>query len=146
MVLEKATEIGIHSIIPLICERTEKQKFNEERMTSKIISAMLQSQQFWQVQLHSPLKLKDLLKKDAYNQKFIAHCENGDKKNLATIAKKGESSIILIGPEGDFTEGEIEQATISGYKGVSLGDTRLRTETAGIIACSILRTINSIND
>ena len=137
--LEKATEIGVSEIIPLICERTEKQKFRYDRMKGICISAMLQSQQSWLPVLHEPVKFDNLTIKQFDNyRKFIAHCaDSSDKKQLSTI-KPINHSTILIGPEGDFTKEEIELALQNNFIPVSLGGTRLRSETAGVVAASIL--------
>ncbi len=137
--LEKATEIGITEIIPLICKRTEKSHFRLERMQTILISAMLQSRQAWLPELRDPIKINDLVKDATYNQKFIAHCLETDKKELKNISLEKASRIILIGPEGDFTDDEIESALAQNYIPVSLGDTRLRTETAGLVAAVLLK-------
>ena len=136
--LEKATEIGVAEIIPLICERTEKQKFRFERMKGICISAILQSQQCWLPLLHEPMQFDNLtIQQFNGSQKFIAHCdETSDKKNLSTL-QPFNSSTILIGPEGDFTKKEIELALKNNFIPVSLGDTRLRSETAAIVAASL---------
>jgi 16S rRNA (uracil1498-N3)-methyltransferase len=144
--LEKATEIGVSEIIPLICSRTEKTAFKFERMKSILISAMLQSQQCWLPVLHEPVPFgklwqssKTLPKLDDYQQKFIAHCLDGAKRNLKDLNNESLSStIILIGPEGDFTPAEIDLAVQHHFNAVSLGNTRLRTETAGIVAATLL--------
>ena len=133
--VEKATEIGISEIYPLICERTEKQNFRYERMDGIVTSAMLQSNQVWKPKLHPPVLFKNILSNDRSEQKFIAHCITGNKLNLKD-AVTSDCVIILIGPEGDFTDNEIELA--AGFTNVSLGETRLRTETAGIVAAAIL--------
>ena len=135
--LEKATEIGVSEIIPLICDRTEKQNFRHDRMKNILISAMLQSQQAWLPSLHEPVKYKELIKNSDQENKFIAHCDTGEKK-IITHQSKIQSSIILIGPEGDFTKEEIELAVANDFIPVSLGETRLRTETAGIVASVLL--------
>lgn len=131
--LEKATEIGVSEIIPLICERTEKEKFRYDRMNAICISAMLQSQQCWLPVLHQPMDFNKAVMLSASNQKFIAHCDEGPKNQL-TNQPINQSSLILIGPEGDFTPKEIELALQNGFQPVSLGETRLRTETAGVVA------------
>lgn len=137
--LEKATEIGVSEIIPLICTRTEKTTFKFERMNSILISAMLQSQQRWLPVLHEPVKFKELVSIAAQQQKFIAHCEDETKRNLADLNNESLSSkMILIGPEGDFTAEEIELALQNNFSAVSLGETRLRTETAGMVAAVLL--------
>lgn len=136
---EKATEIGISAIIPMICKRSEKTHFRKDRIRSILISAMLQSQQSWLPELSEPVKFSELLKNENQEQKFIAHCLPEDKKELKEVAINAHSKIILIGPEGDFTEEEIQQAIQHNYIPVSLGDTRLRTETAGIVATVLLQ-------
>jgi len=140
--LEKATEIGVSEIIPLICERTEKQKFRYDRMKGICISAMLQSQQTWLPILNEPKQFSHLAVEQFDNQqKFIAHCdESSVKKHLSTF-QSFNSSIIIIGPEGDFTKNEIKLALENNFVPVSLGETRLRTETAGIVAASLLRQV-----
>jgi 16S rRNA (uracil1498-N3)-methyltransferase len=139
--LEKATEIGVTEIIPLICDRTEKEKFRQERLQGILISAMLQSQQCWMPVLHEPTSFESLVKKSGAENKFIAHCLPEEKTQLATHYSKlinPRSSIILIGPEGDFSEKEIAQALANGFQPVALGNTRLRTETAGMVAATLL--------
>jgi 16S rRNA (uracil1498-N3)-methyltransferase len=138
--IEKATELGISEIIPLICERTEKQKFKVERIQNILVSAMLQSQQCWLPLLHDPIKFSDLSanKFDGF-QKFIAHCDEGNKTQLTNkLINQLTSSVILIGPEGDFTPSEIETSLENGFLPVSLGETRLRTETAAVAASTLL--------
>jgi 16S rRNA (uracil1498-N3)-methyltransferase len=141
--LEKATEIGVTEIIPLICERTEKTNFKMERMKSILVSAMLQSQQCWLPVLHQPAPFKTLQELEM-QQKFIAHCE--DENNKVSLTSKllnpSTSKLILIGPEGDFTKNEIELALQNNFIPVALGETRLRTETAGIVAATILKFFN----
>ena len=132
--LEKATEIGVSEIIPFISERTEKQHFNHDRMKKILVNAMLQSQQVWLPLLYEPVKFKELIKKSPFQNKYIAHCLEGQKKQLRHEANQPGDQLILIGPEGDFTKGEIDSAIVKNYIPVSLGDTRLRTETAGIVA------------
>jgi len=137
--LEKATEIGVSEIVPLICERTEKQKFRYDRMKGICISAMLQSQQTWLPELHEPKQFNHLaIEQFDDQQKFIAHCEESDQKNSLSTFQSFNHSTILIGPEGDFTKQEIELALQNNFIPVSLGETRLRTETAGIVAATLL--------
>lgn len=141
--LEKATEIGVNEIIPLICERTIKDKFRYERLKGICISAMLQSQQAWLPALHEPIAYDLLFHQEevvGIAQKFIAHCVEDQKQDLsAAINKSLSSQIILIGPEGDFSPKEIELALSDHFIPVSLGETRLRTETAGVVAAVLLR-------
>lgn len=142
--LEKATEIGVTEIISLICSRTEKQSFRHERMRKLLISAMLQSQQTWLP--HFPYIVKfENFKFDKFEnaEKFIAHCEDESNKVQLTdkLINKETNKLILIGPEGDFTKEEIELALKNNFAPVALGDTRLRTETAGIVAATLLRLV-----
>jgi 16S rRNA (uracil1498-N3)-methyltransferase len=138
--LEKATEIGINEIIPLHCERTEKEKFRQDRLQGILISAMLQSQQTWLPVLHDPIAYPLLFRQEEVIDtpiKFVAHCAPaGDKQSLKAVDK---DVILLIGPEGDFTRKEIELALENHFMPVSLGATRLRTETAGIVAVTLLQ-------
>jgi 16S rRNA (uracil1498-N3)-methyltransferase len=140
--LEKATEIGVTEIIPLICERTIKEKFRFDRMKGICISAMLQSQQTWLPVLHEPIAYDLLFRQEevaGMAQKFIAHCIEEEKHNLTGMVNKSLSShIILIGPEGDFSQKEINLALQQHFIPVSLGETRLRTETAGVVAVALL--------
>ena len=137
--LEKATEIGVSEIIPLICRRTEKEKFRVERMKGILISAMLQSQQSWLPFLQEPVKFENLVIRQFDNyQKLIAHCDEGNKSQLANQPIT-QSTIILIGPEGDFTKEEVELAIQNNFIPVSLGEIRLRSETAGIVAATLLQ-------
>jgi 16S rRNA (uracil1498-N3)-methyltransferase len=139
--LEKATEIGITEIMPLLCERTERQHFRHERMKGLLVSAMLQSQQCWLPVLHEPQKFDQLVSQSADHQKFIAHCLAEEKRNLRDLTGENQSSqIILIGPEGDFTKEEIDLALQHHFIAVALGATRLRTETAAVAAAVILKT------
>lgn len=136
--LEKATEIGVAEIVPLLCERTERQHFRFERMNNILISAMLQSQQAWLPVLHEPQPFEKSIASSAYPQKLIAHCEDdNNKNNIVSISSLNEIQ-ILIGPEGDFTKQEIEMALKNNYQPVSLGQTRLRSETAGVVAAALL--------
>ncbi|HZI68477.1 MAG TPA: RsmE family RNA methyltransferase [Hanamia sp.] len=136
---EKATEIGVSKIIPLLCKRTEKTHFKKERIKSILISAMLQSQQSWLPEIEDPKKFNDLIKIGGYQQKFIAHCTEDKKTELKNVANEITSKIILIGPEGDFTNEEIEEALQQNFIPVSLGNTRLRTETAAVVAAVLLK-------
>ncbi len=137
--LEKATEIGVAEIIPLLSERTERQHFRADRMKNVLVSAMLQSQQVWLPQLQEPVAVDTLLQQLPQQQKFIAHCIDGEKKSLGELVDSNlHSQVILIGPEGDFTPAEIALALQQGFVPVTLGNTRLRTETAGVVAAVLL--------
>jgi 16S rRNA (uracil1498-N3)-methyltransferase len=136
--LEKATEIGIDEITPIICSRSERKALKTERCGRILLSAMKQSLKFHLPKLNEAISLKDFLKQNFEGNKYIAHCEEGDKTELRTEIKE-QRTLILIGPEGDFSPSEIEMALQNNYKPVSLGTSRLRTETAGIVA---VHTIN----
>jgi 16S rRNA (uracil1498-N3)-methyltransferase len=140
--LEKATEIGVDEIIPMVCERTEKEKFRFERMRGILVSAMLQSQQSWLPFLHEPTHFEKIIPAD-HEKKFIAHCLPVGKVELSSqLQRPTASTIILIGPEGDFTKREIEAALERNFVPVAMGETRLRTETAGLVAAALLRLHN----
>ena len=133
--LEKASEIGITEITPLICERTEKKFINENRFNKILISSMKQSLKTHLPKLNSVTSLKDFIKIKTNEDLFIAHCNDSAKSLLIKSIKPKSSYLILIGPEGDFTINEVELCSLKKFKSISLGDTRLRAETAGIVAC-----------
>ena len=138
--LEKATEIGITSIFPILCHRTEKQHFRYDRMKNVLVSALLQSRQAWLPILHEPVKFDRVMAQADYQQKFIAHCIEEDKKNIGGgLINPSVNQLILIGPEGDFTADEIAIAIQHDFIPVALGATRLRTETAGMVAAVLLK-------
>ena len=134
--LEKVTEIGITAIIPLLAERTERQHFRQERFQQILVSACLQSGQFHFPTLHEPIKLAAVFSMDFPPNKFIAHCMGGNKPQLTG---QSSDSILLIGPEGDFTAEELALAIQHNFEPVGLGESRLRTETAGIVGAVLLR-------
>ena len=138
--LEKATELGISEIIPLKCTRTEKQQFRLDRMQGILESALIQSQQVWMPVLHEPKNFLEFVEGVQADQKFIAHCEPGAKRRLSEMINTHLSSqLILIGPEGDFTEEEIKQAIHDGFIAVELGENRLRSETAAVAAAAVMK-------
>lgn len=140
--LEKAAELGIARIVPLICQRTEKSQVKMERMQQILISAMLQSQQAFMPQLDAPVKFGDWINTEWIGTKWIAHCATGEKTELTqAITRNSENSpfVLLIGPEGDFSEAEIQAAQTMRYQPVSLGSTRLRTETAALTGAVLLQ-------
>jgi 16S rRNA (uracil1498-N3)-methyltransferase len=136
--LEKATEIGIDEITPIICSRSERKVIKTERCNKILLSAMKQSLKFHLPKLNEVIPLTDFLKSNVDGAKYIAHCEKSDKLELRK-ENAAEKILILIGPEGDFSATEIEMALKNNFKAVSLGTSRLRTETAGIVA---VHTIN----
>ena len=141
--LEKATEIGIDEITPIFCDNSERKVIKKERFEKIIQSAMKQSLQMQLPKLNDAISFKEFLTQEHNGQLFIAHCEEQDKKALQTELKPIQNYTILIGPEGDFSTKEIETAIAKGFSPVTLGNTRLRTETAGIVACHTVALINN---
>ncbi|MCG2611556.1 16S rRNA (uracil(1498)-N(3))-methyltransferase [Flavobacterium sp. SM15] len=133
--LEKATEIGIHEITPIICEHSERKIIKTERFDKIIQSAMKQSLQYYLPKLNEPISFKDFINQKHQGDLFIAHCEETEKKLLKESIQPKQKYTLLIGPEGDFSVKEIELALQNNYIPVSLGNTRLRTETAAVVAC-----------
>jgi 16S rRNA (uracil1498-N3)-methyltransferase len=133
--LEKATEIGIHEITPIICDRSERKVVNKERFEKILLTAMKQSNVLFLPKLNDAIPFKEFIKLKNNGLQLIAHCEETDKKTLKSVLKTNENVTMLIGPEGDFSEKEIALAVENNYIPVSLGNTRLRTETAAIVAC-----------
>lgn len=140
--LEKAVEIGISEITPIICEHSERTVFKADRFEKIIQSAMKQSLQYHMPVLHEPIPFNQFVKQQHEGKLFIAHCEETDKKLLKTELSPKETQTILIGPEGDFSTKEIELALGLGYVPVSLGNTRLRTETAAVVAAHSVAFVN----
>lgn len=135
--LEKSTEIGIGEITPLLCSRSERKVLKNERMEKIILAAAKQSKSFHVPILNDMTSLSSFLRNTEGKQKYIAHCEEGSDKKMLQDYKptNSEPTFVLIGPEGDFTEKEIQEAKSNGYNELSLGESRLRTETAAMVAC-----------
>lgn len=140
--LEKATEMGISEITPIICDRSERKFVKTDRFDKIIQSAMKQSLQYYLPKLNEPISFKDFMKIKNEGLNLIAHCEETDKKSLKNVLKPKENYTILIGPEGDFSDKEIKTALENNYIPVSLGNTRLRTETAAVVACHSVVFVN----
>ncbi len=141
--LEKATEIGITEITPLLCQRSERRKLRFDRLERIILSAMKQSGKAWLPKINPLTPIKEVVQQsEDSTQKFIAHCHNSEKNALKDSCSVGSDVLILIGPEGDFSEEELGMAFDNSFIPVSLGASRLRTETAGLAAC---HTVNLIN-
>ena len=141
--LEKATEIGIHEITPVICKHSERKQIKASRFERILQSAMKQSLSCYLPKLNEAIPLAQFLSQENRNEKlFIAHCEETERTNLKDALKAEEDSLILIGPEGDFSEDEIELAKKNGFLPLMLGETRLRTETAAVVACHSVAFIN----
>jgi 16S rRNA (uracil1498-N3)-methyltransferase len=142
--LEKATECGIDRITPLICENSEREVVKTERLKKIIISAMKQSQRYWLPMLDEAVNFHDFINAPAQGVKLIAHCAGGEKKRLNDCYSKNQDAVILIGPEGDFSPGEVNQALGKGFSAITLGDHRLRTETAALALCIQVNTFNDL--
>jgi 16S rRNA (uracil1498-N3)-methyltransferase len=140
--LEKATEIGIDEITPLICDRSERKIVKEERLEKVITSAVKQSLTGYHPKLNQAVSYTDFMKKEHNAVKFIAHCLSGEKPYISELTQAFQSYLILIGPEGDFTTSEIDIALQNDFKAVTLGHTRLRTETAALAACFEINYLN----
>lgn len=142
--LEKATEIGIDEITPIITQRSEKRELKLERANKIIESAMKQSKKAFHPKLNEAISFNKFLEKNHLeSNKLIAHCLDGDKNKLMEYVNSDKKDfLVLIGPEGDFTEEEIIIATVKGFIPLSLGDARLRTETAAIKATALISFIN----
>jgi 16S rRNA (uracil1498-N3)-methyltransferase len=150
--IEKSTEIGVHEITPIICRFSERKNINPERLKKIIVSAAKQSVKANFPILHPPCSYEEAIKKISAEQKFIAHCYDEaetstfsrirEKKLLNNLVSKSSITTIFIGPEGDFSPEEIEKAFEEGFEPVSLGNSRLRTETAGMIACATVAFVN----
>lgn len=140
--LEKATEIGIDEITPLICEHSERRQLRTDRLVKVITAAVKQSLKAYHPVLNEMTGFKDFIGKKREGQLFIAHLEENDPIILQKLYQKGENVTILIGPEGDFSEAELAVAKKASYLCVSLGNSRLRTETAAIVACHTIQLLN----
>ncbi|MGE4586660.1 MAG: 16S rRNA (uracil(1498)-N(3))-methyltransferase [Mangrovibacterium sp.] len=144
--LEKATEIGIEEITPVICEHSERRNLKLDRMRKILIAAMKQSMQARLPRLNEPVLLSRLIRAPFTGRKYVAHCADQERKELNKEIASCRSNLILIGPEGDFSRTEIELALQQQFVPVSLGNNRLRTETAAIVACHTAALILNTTD
>lgn len=144
--LEKATEIGIQEITPIICDRSERKVINLERFEKIILSAMKQSNETFLPKLNDAVSFKEFIKQKNKGLQFIAHCEETDKRSLKGALKPNEDVTLLIGPEGDFSDKEIALALENNFQPVTLGNTRLRTETAAVAACHSVVFFNEVSN
>jgi 16S rRNA (uracil1498-N3)-methyltransferase len=141
--LEKSVEIGLDEITPLICHNTEKKHIKTERLNNIIVSAMKQSLKANLTILNAPVKFTDFILQSHPGTGMIAHCHPSvSRKSVSHAYKKGNDAVMLIGPEGDFTDDEVSEACEKGYSEVHLGSSRLRTETAGLAACHSIYFLN----
>jgi len=139
--LEKACEIGIDEITPIICHHSERKVVKTERCNRILLSAMKQSLKHHLPKLNEAISFKDFIKQDFEGKKYIAHCEEGKKIELRK-KKKEKRTLILIGPEGDFSPAEIKNSTTKNFTPISLGNSRLRTETAGLVCVTTISNRN----
>ncbi len=142
--LEKATEIGVSEITPIICDHSERKQIKLDRFEKIVVSAMKQSNQYYLPKLNEAITFKELMKNEHQGQLLIAHCEETNKKLLKEIVQPQSDVTILIGPEGDFSTNEIEIALHNSFIPISLGHNRLRTETAAIVACHSVVFVNEL--
>jgi len=142
--LEKATECGVDEITPLICEKSERRVIKPERLEKILLSAMKQSMRAFLPKLNPAVKLKQFLNNPPDEISLIAHCGQWEKDNLQKAYTRGENLLILVGPEGDFSEQEIELALKQGCRAISMGQHRLRTETAALTLCIQANTMNGL--
>ena len=141
--LEKSTEIGINEITPIICEHSERKVLKLERMNKILVAAMKQSKQAYLPKLNAAVSFDSFVSNNTIEERYIANCaENDKKKQLKEVIKKGTDTLVLIGPEGDFSQKEINYAMRHGFSSVSLNKNRLRTETAAIVSCNTINLIN----
>lgn len=133
--LEKTTEIGISEITPIICEHSERKDVKTDRQMRIVVAAMKQSLKAFHPLIHEPVSFKNFMKSSITGAKTIAHCQAGNKLWLNEVIQPNQPITILIGPEGDFSQSEIDLAMGNGYLPITLGGSRLRTETAGVVAC-----------
>lgn len=144
--LEKATEVGISEVYPIECDHSERRQIKLEREQKVITAAVKQSLKAYHPRLHPLTDVRKVIASDFDGEKYIAHCNSafGEREYLGSLIKKGGNSLILIGPEGDFSEEEITFAAQNGFKAISLGKERLRTETAAVVAAVVTATINKL--
>ena len=140
---EKATEIGIEDITPVICDHSERKIVKTDRLNKVITAAMKQSLKAYHPKLNETVRFKDFIKNNPEGQRFIAYICDKYNETLKDLYTPGSDVTILIGPEGDFSEREVELAIESGFKPISLGKSRLRTETAALVACHSVEILNS---
>ena len=144
--LEKSTEVGISEIYPIECEQSERRQIKHEREAKVVTAAVKQSLKAYHPKLHDLTAVRDVIAMPFDGEKYIAHCNSsfGEREYLGRLIKKGGKVLILIGPEGDFSPEEITFALQNGFKPISLGKERLRTETAAVVATVITATINKM--
>ncbi len=143
--VEKATEIGIDMLTPLLTRHSERKEIKPARIEKILVAAMKQSQKAFLPVLNPMIPLVEFIRQPFSCRKMMAHCHPGDKSLPAQIYKPGEDVLILIGPEGDFSEQEVELALKAQFSAISLGESRLRTETAALVACHTIHLLNELS-
>ncbi len=141
--LEKSVEIGITHITPLICNRTERKQVKLERLERILVSAMKQSLKAYKPTLHAATNMSDFLSRSTDGVKGIAHCHPTERLSVTGLARS-DNYTLLVGPEGDFTDDEVQMALKAGYKPFHLGQSRLRTETAAVYLCTAVQIIHDL--
>ncbi len=141
---EKVTEIGVGEISLLLCDHSERKVVKTDRLEKILVSAMKQSKKAYLPRLNEMISFKEFMKKPHPEHCYIAHCYEQDKRSLAKDYQAGEDVLVLIGPEGDFSEEEVRLAIEKGFVPVTLGESRLRTETAGVVACHTVQVVNEM--
>ncbi len=144
--VEKCTEIGVDSITPLLCRYSERKELKIDRLQNIIVAACKQSLKASFPTLNAMTRYEDFLAQTTESQRFIAHCYETDKQQLVNLARPLTETVVMIGPEGDFSQQEVQQALEHGFLPVALGNERLRTETAAIAACHTIALVNLINN
>ncbi len=140
--IEKCTEIGINEITPTLCKHSERKKIKQERFVKTAVSAMKQSLKATLPLINELTNFKDVINSPFNGKKYIAHCYKNEQKHFKDLYSKKEHCLILIGPEGDFSEQEVNLALENGFEPITFGESRLRTETAGVVACTTFNLMN----
>ena len=140
--VEKATEIGISEITPIICKHSERKILKTERLEKRAVAAMKQCLKATLPTINQAININDLVNKEFIGDKFIAHCYDENQNHFKKLYNSGKNCLVLIGPEGDFSKNEIDSALKQNFKPISLGQSRLRTETAGLYICNAFNLLN----
>ncbi len=140
--LEKATEVGVDEISLLVCERSERKSVKVDRLEKIITAAVKQSLSVYHPRIHDCIPFATFVANAQADQRLIAHCMEEDKKTISACVLPGTSSLVMIGPEGDFSASELRLALEKGFESITLGEKRLRTETAGLVSCFEINHIN----
>ncbi|MGB0882703.1 MAG: 16S rRNA (uracil(1498)-N(3))-methyltransferase [Vicingaceae bacterium] len=140
--IEKCTEIGINQFSPILCKHSERKKIKEERFIKTAVSAMKQSLKATLPIVSEFTPFKNFISQPFDGNKYIAHCYSENQQHFKELYKKGENCLVLIGPEGDFSPEEVQLALKNGFEPITFGASRLRTETAGVVACTTFNLLN----